>query len=161
MANSPKTLANKLILDGQRTISFFENLSQAQWDTLVYTNRSIWSIKKILQHFISSENGNRTIIENIVNGGDGAPDDVDIDHFNEVNTTLREAGNVGDLLINFQYERKWTVNIVSSLSIEDLEKIGRHPFLGRVKLIDIIKLISLHNQLHIRDIRQILNSVRS
>jgi hypothetical protein len=31
---------------------------------------------------------------------------------------------------------------------------GRHPFLGRAPLSEIIKIIYRHNQIHLREIRQ-------
>jgi hypothetical protein len=45
---------------------------------------------------------------------------------------------------------------VSSLDDADLDKIGRHPFLGHTTLREMIKLIYLHNQLHYRDLRKVL-----
>ena len=39
------------------------------------------------------------------------------------------------------------------VSDSDLEKIGRHPFLGQTTLREMIKMVYLHNQIHIRDIK--------
>jgi hypothetical protein len=40
--------------------------------------------------------------------------------------------------------------------MDDLAKQGRHPFLGTASLSDMIKLMYMHNQIHIRDIRRML-----
>jgi hypothetical protein len=48
---------------------------------------------------------------------------------------------------------KW----VSGIDENDLEKIGRHPYLGRTTLREMIKMVYLHNQIHYRDVKKVLN----
>jgi hypothetical protein len=38
----------------------------------------------------------------------------------------------------------------------DLERIGRHPFLGVAPLVEMIKLVYRHNGIHIRDARKLV-----
>ena len=52
--------------------------------------------------------------------------------------------------------RRATVEKVRSIQDPDLERIGRHPYLGMATLTDIIKLIYRHNQIHQRDFRKML-----
>jgi hypothetical protein len=42
------------------------------------------------------------------------------------------------------------------MSQNDLERIGRNPFLGEVPLVEIVKLIYRHNQIHLRDLKRLL-----
>ena len=49
-----------------------------------------------------------------------------------------------------------SVKWVSRLSAEDLEIEGRHPYLGQVPLVEMLKMLYLHNQIHFRDFRKLL-----
>jgi len=46
----------------------------------------------------------------------------------------------------------WTL----SISELDLEKQGRHPFIGMTSIREMIKMLYLHNQLHYRDMKKVL-----
>jgi len=51
-----------------------------------------------------------------------------------------------------------TVNLVRGMSEADFDRIGRHPWFGRVPLENMLKLIYRHNMLHERDIRKALET---
>jgi hypothetical protein len=44
---------------------------------------------------------------------------------------------------------------VAGLSEADLQKTGRHPFLGETSLAEMIKMVYRHNQIHYRDLRKL------
>jgi len=48
--------------------------------------------------------------------------------------------------------------MVSQFDDPDLEKSGRHPWLGMAQVEEIIKLMYRHNQIHQREIREALES---
>jgi len=60
------------------------------------------------------------------------------------------------LLENFKDIRRQMVELVASLTDEDLKKEGRHPFLGPTTLTEMIKMVYRHNQIHFRDMRKII-----
>jgi len=60
------------------------------------------------------------------------------------------------LLEEYEGLRAATINLVREMSAHDLQKVGRHPFLGLATIEDIIKLIYRHNQIHVRDMRKVL-----
>jgi hypothetical protein len=45
---------------------------------------------------------------------------------------------------------------VAALTEADLEKQGRHPYLGQATLAEMIKMVYRHNQIHYRDLRKIV-----
>jgi hypothetical protein len=61
-----------------------------------------------------------------------------------------------ELLTRFKEYRRKNIDVVENFRSEDLVKTGRHPFLGVAQLEEIIKLIYRHNQIHLRDIRRVL-----
>ena len=156
MADTPSHLAERLQAEGSKSLEIFRALRPEQWEITVYTDGSAWTIRQLLAHFVTAEDGFLDLIDDIVTGGAGSPEDFDIDRFNE-----REVSAVGDelperLLLQYERVRQATIKKVSKLHTEDLERVGRHPYLGVASLADIIKLIYRHNQIHQRDFRKLI-----
>jgi hypothetical protein len=159
MADTPQWLSERLISEGEKTVTFFKGLSPDQWDIQVYTDGSHWNIRQVLAHIALSEHSLCRLLENIANGGPGTPLDFDLDVYNE--RKVSEVDDVGseDLIELFQMNRQRTAQVSAALSLEDLGRTGRHPYLGVATLSDIIKIIYRHNQIHIRDLRKTLTQV--
>ncbi len=154
--DTPQSLADRLSEDGQKTSLFFENLSPEQWQTEVYTEGTHWTIRQVLAHFVSSEVSFNRLLENVLAGGSGTPEDFDLDVYNERKVAQLNNSTIDELLRQYGQARQSNVTLVSGLSPEDLSRQGRHPFLGVAPLTDMIKLIYRHNQIHLRDVRRLL-----
>jgi hypothetical protein len=72
-------LAEKLRSEGDRFVSIFRGLTDAQWNQEVYTEGNTWTIRNVLSHFVTSERGLLKLFERIRQGGEGSPDDFSID----------------------------------------------------------------------------------
>ena len=81
---------------------------------------------------------------------------INIDAYNQRKVAQLEKASTEELLNSYKLARLKNVEIVSRLQPEDLQRTGRHPFLGVATLEDIIKLIYRHNQIHLRDVRKLL-----
>jgi len=83
-------------------------------------------------------------------------DEFDLDYYNE--SKVVKAGEISPqvLLNTFTERRKETVKFVTDLAEEDLMKIGSHPFLGHTEIVEMVKLMYIHVQLHIRDVRNVI-----
>ncbi len=154
MSDTPAALAEKLKAEGHKISAFFSALSPDQWTKVVYDEQAAWSARSILAHLVSAERGFLEIFTAIRDGGPGASDDFDIDRFNaSQQATLAEAGPA-DLLENYQAARAEMVAFTASLTADDLQKRGRHPALGLTSLAEMLKMVYLHNSLHLRDIKK-------
>jgi len=158
MHDTSERLAERLLSDGQKSLDFFRRLTPNQWEHIIYTDGAQWQVHQVLAHFVSSEQANLQVIEDIVSGGAGAPADFDIKLFNELEVSELSQLSNGILLVKFEKLRQTTVQFVLKLNDLDLTRAGRHPFFGIAPVEDIIKLIYRHNQIHLRDIRRILES---
>ena len=156
MAEDPVTLARRLSQEGIKVTAFFKLLAPQQWNVEIYTEGSRWTVLQILAHFDITETSIGGLIENILEGGDGAPQGFDLDEFNEHTVSDLQVLSASELLARFTAHRQGTIEMVGRLSDDDLQKTGRHPFLGITSLADIIKLMYRHNQIHLRDIRRAL-----
>jgi hypothetical protein len=147
-------LAERLRVEGEKVVAFFRALEPHAWDQKIYSDGNEWKIYDILAHFVSSEKAFNLLIFNITSGGKGAPVGFNIDEFNEKEVEFLKETSKDQLLRDFSDLRSRNAALVDRLSIGDLAKIGRHPFLGEASLEDIIKLIYRHNQIHLRDVRR-------
>jgi hypothetical protein len=155
MPETPERLANRLADEGQKSQQFFSALSADQWERTLYTEGAQWSVKQVLGHFVITEVGIRALMANIVAGGAGAPQDFDLNAYNERQVATLADATPDDLLAKFGFERRATVDWVRGLSSADLLRTGRHPWLGIAPLEDMIQLMYRHNQIHQRDIRKL------
>lgn len=156
MADTPEFLAERLSEEGEKVSRFFNELSPEQWNIRVYPEDG-WTVHQILAHFDVTETNMAWLIKDVLNGGGGAPEDFDLDEFNKRTVASWEGLPAEDLLNRFQTHRQRTIELVKSMSEADLQKIGRHPFFGVAPMLDVIKLIYRHNQIHIREIRRALS----
>ena len=151
-------ISRRMKSEGEKTIAYFKSLPPEAWKQQVYTTGSCWSIHHILAHFVSAERGIMQLVRDISTGGSGAPDDFEIDEFNENEVALLQELEVSDLFEAFSTARKEFSTLVESLSATDLDLVGRHPWFGGTKLRKALKLVYRHNMIHQRDIRKALNS---
>lgn len=157
MPETPERLVERLTTEGQKTLDFFRALTPELWDLQVYTSGSQWNVRQVLAHFVSAEAAFNLLMEDILQGGSGAPEGFDIDGFNEQDVTRLNSSSPSALLDQFTAQRHRSTQRVAHMCIEDLHKVGRHPFLGEAPLEEIIKLLYRHNQIHQRDVRKLLS----
>lgn len=154
MSDTPASLAERLQAEGQKTVEFFGNLSPNEWQSSIYTEGAHWSVKDILAHFVTAEDGVCRLLAGVLAGGEGTPEDFDIDAYNARKVASLKEASPQDLLAKFQAIRQTSIALVAGVKPEDLHRQGRHPWLGVAPVEDIIKLMYRHNQIHQRDIRR-------
>ena len=157
MTETPAFLAERLKSEGDKTIAFFNSLKDENWEITVYAEGSEWTIRNVLAHFVSAEQGFIRLFKEILAGGKGAADDFDIDRYNAKQQELIKDTSRQELMKIFQAGRFEMISLVGSLSIEDLQREGRHPFLGLTTLAEMIKMVYRHNQIHHRDLRKLID----
>ena len=150
----PGELAEKLDTEGERFSTIFRGLTGAQWDLEVYTEGTVWTIRDVLSHFVTSERGLLKLFQEMRLGGAGVPDDFSIDRYNAGQQGKTKGLNPSELLEQFKSIRAETVAWVSELKESELDITGRHPYLGKTALREMIKMVYVHNQIHYRDIRK-------
>lgn len=151
-------LAEKLESEGKRFVAFFGGLTDAQWRAEVYTEGTVWTVRHVLAHFVASERGLVKLFEQIRQGGAGAREDFSIDRYNASQQEKTKDLTPQELLEQYKSVRADSVRWVLGLQEADLERTGRHPFLGQTTLREMIKMLYLHNQIHYRDLKKALTT---
>ena len=158
MPDTPAGLSAKLLNEGEKTLIFFKKLRNEQLERIVYSDGASWSVRHMLAHFVSAEMAFLELLTDVLTGGSGAPEGFDIDSFNQKEISALQDLSSSDLLDRFREVRRQTASIVGQIKPEQLERTARHPFLGIAPMVDIIKLIYRHNQIHLRDVRRIIEA---
>jgi len=158
VVNEIEHLQQRLALEGGKIADFFESLAAEDFDSRVYTSGSQWAVRHILAHFVSAERAYLHYMRDVVNGGAGVPRDFDIDAFNEVQVRALSSLPNDDLVKALSLARSETVAFVEGLSSPDLDRRGYHPWFGDTDLGFMLKLTYRHPMLHLRDIRQAIQT---
>jgi hypothetical protein len=149
-------LADKLKSEGEKFFTIFAGLADGQWQMEVYTEGETWTIRNLLAHFVTAERGLVKLFEQIRLSGNGAADDFSIDRYNAAQQQKTKDLSPQELLEQYKIVRSDTVAWTLSLEESDLDKQGRHPFLGMTSLREMIKMLYIHNQVHYRDMKKVL-----
>lgn len=165
MLTRQEQLVKRLTQSGEKTIAFFESLSDEVLRQQVYTQATStapkWTLFDILAHFVSTERIFQQYGNDILAGGPGAPDDFDIDAFNSREVTaLTAQHNRNALVAAFRQARHDTITLAQRTTNADLDCTGYHPWFGEMQLEKMIKLVYRHNQIHERDIKKALQTGR-
>ena len=149
-------LADKLNSEGEKFYALFAGLSDDQWSVEVYTEGETWTLRNVLAHFVTSERGLVKLFERIRQTGEGSPDDFSIDRYNAAQQQKNRDVSPQELLEQYKAVRADSIAWTLSIAESDLEKQGRHPFIGMTTIREMIKMLYLHNQLHYRDMKKVL-----
>jgi len=150
-------LAAKLKSEGERLAELFGRLTESDWDTEVYTEGTVWRVRNVLAHLIAAERSFlKQLFPNVRAGGGGVSEDFSIDRHNARQQEKAKDLDPSELLKQYKSIRSEMIRWVLALDVTDLEKSGRHPFLGPTTLREMIKMVYIHNQMHCRDIKRAL-----
>jgi hypothetical protein len=155
---TPSQLADRLKTEGEKTVVFFHALPAEKWDAQIYTDGEHWTIHQILTHITQAEDSVVRLVAHVVSGGGGSPEGFDLNAYNHKKVKEMEGQMTESLLEEFSRRRARTVAFVGNLTQADLEKVGRHAFLGVTTVAEMLQTMHLHTQLHRRDIRKMLNA---
>lgn len=135
----------------------FESLDPAQWELVLYEEPYPWTVRDLLAHFLSAEEGLLALAQDVVAGGGGAPEGFDYHAFNASEQQRLAHVPRDHLLADLIRARQRTLAWVEGLEEPALDLVGRHPALGEITVETFINAIYGHQLMHIRDLKQILD----
>ena len=158
MSNRQELILKRLIEEGHKTAAYFRTLDEAKLAQVVYTTGPQWRARDILAHFVSAEQTLLLYGRQVLAGGSGAPEDFVIDEFNAIQVSGLRGQPTEALVAQFETARAATAAMVIGMVDADFDRIGRHPWFGKVPLEQMLKLVYRHNMLHERDVRRALET---
>ena len=157
MGNVAEKLAKKLSVEKEKTLLFWNELPEEYFDDRLYEDGAEWTVKEVLAHIVDAEKSLTQLFVHISEGGSGVGPDFNIDEYNKIAVEDFDGVVVSELLEKFVEFRDNLINTIKKWDDAQFENIGRHPFLGEARLDQMIRLFYLHVNLHIRDVRKLMN----
>jgi hypothetical protein len=142
----------------QKTLESLSTLTPAQWELQLY-DEPVWQVRNLMAHFVSAERGLLALAQDVAGGGPGATPGLDIDQYNASEQTRLEGHSPAELLVMYDQARQQTVDWVRTLDAVQLDRVGRHPFLGDINVETMITAIYGHQLFHMRDLLRLFGSV--
>jgi len=156
MTERVEALKERLQKGIEKTLAIFGSIQPGQWEAVLYEQPYPWTVRDLLAHFVSSEEGLRQLAQDIAAGGPGAPEGFDYDAYNKAEHRRLAGVPPEQLLADLKAARQQTLEWVTTLTDEDLDRVGRHPALGEVNLETFINAIYGHQLMHMRDLMNAL-----
>ena len=135
-----------------KTNEILDSLEQDGWRGPIEGESDGWTVKDLVAHFIVSEEHLLMIAKDIAAGGEGAPEDIDIDAFNKDQIGRQPDRTPDELQVLLGDVREMTIAWVVVQDDETLDCVGRHPTLGDSSVETIIFSIYAHQLLHMREL---------
>jgi hypothetical protein len=136
----------------RKTNEILKALDHDGWRGPVDGESDGWTVKDLVAHFIVSEEHLLMIVKNIAAGGEGAPEDIDIDAFNEDQIARQPDRTPDELQALLGDVRETTIAWVAEQDDGTLDLVGRHPTLGDSSVETILFSIYGHQLLHMREL---------
>ena len=147
-----ETLVEKLTRGISKSLEVFRSVGPDLWEQPIFDDPESWNLKDLVAHFIYSEEHLLRIAQDIASGGEGSPEGIDIDAFNENEMEKLRHRSVDELLDILNDVRKALIDWVRELGELELDRAGRHPVLGASTVETVINSIYAHQLLHMREI---------
>jgi len=144
--------------EGDKLIKTFHGLSSEQRLLTIYSDGMEWTLKDLLAHLGSAERAFLYYGQDILKGGEGAPEGFDIDGFNQHEVSGLRERSYAQLIDELRAARQEMIDLVGQLADQDFARRGRHPFFGQMSIDEMFKLIYRHNMMHMRDVRRALGN---
>ncbi len=158
MPGTVEVLSGKLAEEGARTVRFFESLPSRAWSQAVYTEGEAWTVREILAHVVQTELYIGHLMVQVRDGHPGVEPGFDLDRFNRERVPELAGMAPQAMVAQFSERRQVTVAWVRGLTESNLKRSGRHPALGVSTLERMARLVYLHVQGHLRDIRRAIRT---
>jgi hypothetical protein len=146
-------IRRRLQAEGEKNVKFFQALSPEDWEKQIYSTGSQWRVREVLAHFISAERAYQKYLQDVLEGGKGAPDDLDIDRFNEAEVSSIDGAPV-ELMDMYRQVRQDTLHLTADLVQADLTRTAYHPWFEVKEVGWYLKLLYRHNTMHRMDVQK-------
>lgn len=116
-----------------------------------------WTVRENLAHLVDAEKAHRRFVQALLTGKViTARPRFDRDRWNEDHVAKRAAENTDSLLAAMAEQRAETLAVINDISAEKWLLEGNHPALGPVTVRQVVKIIGVHEKMHLRDIQAVL-----
>ncbi len=120
-----------------------------------------WSIRDNLAHLADAERAHRRFVGAVLKGRSTRLEGFDLDRWNEEHVARRADQTPEDVLDALRSERQETLTFIADLPHDAWDRVGDHPALGEVSVRHVIRVIGVHERMHLKEIRRLLDAQKA
>ncbi|GAB4526196.1 MAG: DinB family protein [Anaerolineae bacterium] len=159
MTITAEKITPKLRATREELLSLIEGLDEA---TLTWRPPGGgWNIRDTLAHLIDAERAHRRFVETVLQGRSTRLEGFDLDRWNQEHVARRAGQPIDELLDALQAGRQETLAFIAALPAEAWDRQGEHPALGQVSVRQVIRVIGVHERMHLKEIRYLVEAQKA
>jgi hypothetical protein len=143
-----------LIHTREELLEVIGQMEVADWERPVQAVEAGWTVKQVLLHLATSENGQLATGNAIAAGQPTVPDDFDLNRYNRRQIEKNQARQPPEILFGMAESRRKLLAFLDEVSAEDLDKRGKHGRGDVISLEQLFYRIGEHEAEHTAEIKQ-------
>lgn len=133
-----------------------KNLPEDKQDLKVSSHDNSWTILDTIKHIYDSEDSMTKLMKVIQEGGEGVPENFDLNRWNRRIVEKMSEKSLDVLLDDLRESRERLKTFLEQLKEEDFNKKGRHGSKRILTIDQILDLIGSHEKSHLDKIKSSL-----
>jgi|SRR5579859_2044620 len=135
--------------DDAASLAIFKRVSPEQWNLPVPSDEGAeWKARDVLNHVAISEGGQLGVIQRVLAGQGGVPDDFDINRYNRRSVQKQAERTIDDMLASIERAHAQVLSALDAVSDTDLDKTGRHARGDTLTIEQFFHRITEHRRQH-------------
>ena len=153
MSERKNKLRQAIQADDAASMAIFKRLTAEQWDQPVPSDEGAnWKARDVLSHAAVSESGQLVVIQRVLTGQGGVPEDFDITRYNRRSVQKQAERTVDDLLASLAQSHAQVLAALDNVSETDLDKTGRHARGDTLTIEQFFHRITEHRRQHAEEL---------
>ena len=153
MSERKDKLRQTIQADDAASLAIFNRLTADQWDRPVPSDEGAdWKARDVLNHAAISESGQLVVIQRVLAGQGGVPEDFDINRYNRRSVQKQAERTVDEILAAIAREHAQVLAALDAVSEADLDKTGRHARGDTLSVAQFFNRITEHRRQHAEEL---------
>ncbi len=150
---------SRIVALKEELVAARETLNQAldavggRWDTQIYSDGAQWTARELLIHLMVSHTGQVGVMQRILVGGEGVPENFDLERYNRSSVQKRSETAPEDARAALNQSHEELLAWLETLTDEQLDMKGRHASGHRLSIEQFLRFgFAKHEREHAADI---------
>ena len=153
MSDHKDKLRQTIEADDATSLAIFRRVSPEQWERPVPSDEGAnWKARDVLSHVTISEGGQLAVIQRILAGQGGVPEDFDLNRYNRRAVQKQVERKVDDMLTSIKSDHAQVLAALDGMSEADLDKTGRHARGDTLTVAQFFQRITEHRRQHAEEL---------